>query len=183
MSREQKNKDGFTIVELLIVIVIIGILATVTIVAYNGVTKNAQTVVAKTDLHHIAQGMELYKVDNGTYPPYTNGAPVPELEKILRAANVYDVTRWSPSGAQASPTRSYIFCVPSDASSFAIVAVHPIAVPITVGSTITYISSKVTGPKTVVGPLVSGAIGLAVCRSLDATYLDRWSYDIPVTSV
>ena len=45
------KKSGFTIVELLIVIVVIGILAAITIVSYNGIqnrSKNAKTVSAIT---------------------------------------------------------------------------------------------------------------------------------------
>lgn len=42
-----KNKNGFTIVELLIVIVVIGILAAITIVAYNGIQNRAQDTKIK----------------------------------------------------------------------------------------------------------------------------------------
>ena len=59
---------GFTIVELLIVIVVIGILAGITIVAYNGVQGQAQSAAAKNDLRQFATIVEQYKVDNGHYP-------------------------------------------------------------------------------------------------------------------
>ena len=42
-KRVSEKQKGFTIVELLIVIVIIGILAAITIVAYNGIQQRAQT--------------------------------------------------------------------------------------------------------------------------------------------
>lgn len=65
-----KNKHiyGFTIVELLIVIVVIGILAAITIVAFNGIqqrSKNTQTVNAITSYVKL---LNLYKVDHGTHP-------------------------------------------------------------------------------------------------------------------
>jgi prepilin-type N-terminal cleavage/methylation domain-containing protein len=51
-----KTKSGFTIVELLIVIVVIGILAAITIVAYNGIQDRANDTSVKSDYgkHHEA---------------------------------------------------------------------------------------------------------------------------------
>lgn len=62
------SRDGFTIVELLIVIVVIGILAAITIVAYNGVQNKASDTAVKSDLTNFAKKIELEKVDNGAYP-------------------------------------------------------------------------------------------------------------------
>jgi prepilin-type N-terminal cleavage/methylation domain-containing protein len=64
-----KNKQtGFTIVELLIVIVVIGILAAITIVAYNGVQRKAQASVATSASTQSAKKLALYQADNGQYP-------------------------------------------------------------------------------------------------------------------
>ncbi|HCH34628.1 MAG: hypothetical protein UY35_C0023G0006 [Candidatus Saccharibacteria bacterium GW2011_GWC2_48_9] len=62
------GKNGFTIVELLIVIVVIGILAAITIVAFNGVqerARNTQTIGAVKDLKSIYMA---YAIQNGSYP-------------------------------------------------------------------------------------------------------------------
>ena len=60
---------GFTIVELLIVIVVIGILASITIVSYNGIQKRAQDTVVASDLANFKKTMELVRADNdGKYP-------------------------------------------------------------------------------------------------------------------
>lgn len=59
---------GFTIVELLIVIVVIGILAAITIVAFNGVSSRAAEASMQSDLSHVATAVEADKVLNGTYP-------------------------------------------------------------------------------------------------------------------
>lgn len=67
-----KTKSGFTIVELLIVIVVIGILAAITIVAYNGIqtrARNAQQIsAAKAYLSAFAS----YVAINNSYPPYSS---------------------------------------------------------------------------------------------------------------
>ncbi|MDN5275741.1 MAG: putative Fimbral protein [Candidatus Saccharibacteria bacterium] len=59
---------GFTIVELLIVIVVIGILASVTIVAYNGVTKRAQDIKTLSLVRTWEQQLSSYAVLKGEYP-------------------------------------------------------------------------------------------------------------------
>ena len=58
---------GFTIVELLIVIVVIAILAAITIVAFNGVQQRARDSQRKNDLANIAIALKLYNVDNGNH--------------------------------------------------------------------------------------------------------------------
>lgn len=69
-----KKDRGFTIVELLIVIVVIGILAAITIVAYAGVTSRANTTKAQTNAVSLQKKAEAYAADsstvggNGLYP-------------------------------------------------------------------------------------------------------------------
>ena len=59
---------GFTIVELLIVIVIIAILAAITIVAYNGIQKRARNQQMVTAAKEVYKAISAYVIDNGTYP-------------------------------------------------------------------------------------------------------------------
>ena len=61
-------RDGFTIVELLIVIVVIGILAAITIVAYNGVQARAQDTRRVSDMKAIQSALALYSVQYGSLP-------------------------------------------------------------------------------------------------------------------
>lgn len=62
------HKQGFTIVELLIVIVVIGILATITVVAYNGIQGRALDSRRLSDARAIIKALEMYKINNGSYP-------------------------------------------------------------------------------------------------------------------
>jgi len=68
MKRQNKHQYGFTIVELLIVIVVIAILAAISIVAYNGVQQRGRDSQRKADLQAISKAVELFYVDNGRYP-------------------------------------------------------------------------------------------------------------------
>lgn len=64
-----KTTRGFTIVELLIVIVVIAILAAISIVAYTGIQNRTYDSAVKSDLANFAKTLELVKIDNNdTYP-------------------------------------------------------------------------------------------------------------------
>jgi len=69
MKQQNTSKQSaFTIVELLVVIVVIGILAAITIVSFTGVSQKAIVSSLKSDLSGASKRQELYKVDNGQYP-------------------------------------------------------------------------------------------------------------------
>lgn len=63
-----KRERGFTIVELLIVIVVIAVLAAITIVAYNGIQSRAHDTTIQSDLRGIGQQISAYKITEGTLP-------------------------------------------------------------------------------------------------------------------
>ena len=60
-----KKQTGFTIVELLIVIVVIGILAAITIVAYNGIQTRAKDTTRKSDVAAMAKATAIYTIQSG----------------------------------------------------------------------------------------------------------------------
>lgn len=61
-------KKAFTLIEMLIVIVIIGILATALIPRLQSVQARARDTKRKTDLRNIYNANEIYFIDNGAYP-------------------------------------------------------------------------------------------------------------------
>lgn len=64
----RKTTSGFTIVELLIVIVVIAILAAISIVAYNGIQERARFAAMRSDLSSLNKAIQLYYAQNGSYP-------------------------------------------------------------------------------------------------------------------
>lgn len=66
--KKTKQERGFTIVELLIVIVVIGILAAITIVAYNGITNRANKTSAESAAANTLKKAEAHNAELSTFP-------------------------------------------------------------------------------------------------------------------
>ena len=67
------NKKGFTLVELLIVITILGILSTVAVSSFRSSQMKSRDAKRKSDLKQIANALEMFYSDKGFYPPSDNG--------------------------------------------------------------------------------------------------------------
>jgi prepilin-type N-terminal cleavage/methylation domain-containing protein len=71
ISLKKRAASGFTIVELLIVIVVIGILAALVLNSFRGVQERARDTKRRTDVNAQAGQLEVYYTDNGGYPVFT----------------------------------------------------------------------------------------------------------------
>src|SRR5665647_459056 len=91
-TRRPDEQPGFTIVELLIVIVVIGILAAITIVAYNGIQGRAVAASLTSDLDNAAKLLKLDQVTGGAYPNTlalaNNGKNIPASPGTVYQYNV-----------------------------------------------------------------------------------------------
>lgn len=86
--RKQGYNYGFTIVELLVVIVIIGILAAITVVSYTGITRRATVASLQSDLTNASQQLKLFQIDNSVYPTTINCAlPDSSTNKCIKASS------------------------------------------------------------------------------------------------
>lgn len=73
MLNYTQDRSAFTIVELLIVIVVIAILAMVTIVTYNGITRQAEVSKLKSQYQTIKTSVDMYKSEYGKWPVCPDG--------------------------------------------------------------------------------------------------------------
>jgi len=76
MKREQRrrsNQDGFTLIEIMVVILILGLLATIVVQSLRGATDKAKRVKAQSDIAEIKTGLDRYYLDAGSYPTSDQG--------------------------------------------------------------------------------------------------------------
>ena len=69
----RRREDGFSLVELMVVIVIIGLLATIVIVNVMPAADRAAVTKARADIATLEQAIEMYRLDNMTYPTTQQG--------------------------------------------------------------------------------------------------------------
>jgi general secretion pathway protein G len=94
MRYVSKNQVGFTLIELMVVIVILGVLAGLIIPRIMGRPEEARRMKARVQIESIETALKLYKLDNGAYPSTEQG-----LQALVEAPTVGQLPRaWREGG-------------------------------------------------------------------------------------
>ena len=73
MKSRRYNQDGFTLIEIMVVILILGLLATIVVQSLRGAADKAKRTKAQADLAEIKTALDRYYLDNGYYPTTDQG--------------------------------------------------------------------------------------------------------------
>jgi len=87
-----RRAAGFTLIELMVVLVIIGVLAALIVPNVLDRTDDARATAARTDVHNLMQALKLYKLDNQRFPTAEQGL----LALVQRPATAPAPTNWKP---------------------------------------------------------------------------------------
>lgn len=102
MTMKQRNQRGFTLIEIMVVMVILGLLVAVVAPNIMGRSDQAKVTIAKTQMRNVANALDMYRLDNSHYPSTQQG-----LEALVeRPSGSPEPKSWNPDG--------YLDAVPED---------------------------------------------------------------------
>lgn len=89
-----RRADGFTLIEIMVVVVILGILGALIVPNIIGRPDEARVSAARADIESIGVALDLYRLDNGIYPSTDQG-----LDALVNEPSGFpEARRWNPDG-------------------------------------------------------------------------------------
>ena len=161
------HEKGFTIVEMLIVIVVLGILAGLAIVTYKGIQDRARVAATRSEMLSVGQSAAIFRAENDRSPSSAD-----DFSAVLKEAKLYDSTR--------TTEKSYAIC--ADTFGYAFVAWNPLIQTYKNGDTL-YLYSSGGGQE--IFELPNSSLSSAnqldkICDQVyDASIFDTWTYNLP----
>ena len=103
MKRFMKDNKGFTLIEIMVVLIIIGLLASIVVPRLMGRTEEAKRTKTAVQIRNFQSALDLYKLDSGNYPTTDQG-----LQALVEKPAIGEIPRnWKEGG--------YIDKIPKDA--------------------------------------------------------------------
>jgi general secretion pathway protein G len=92
IPRQLRSQKGFTLIELMVVLAIIGVLAALIVPNVLNRAEDARAVAARTDINNLMQALKLYRLDNSRYPSAEQG-----LQALVSAPTIAPLpSNWKP---------------------------------------------------------------------------------------
>lgn len=93
VPRRINSEQGFTLIEIMVVVIIIGILAAIVAPNVIGRVDDAQLTKARAEISNIENAMKFYRLDNFAYPTTEQG-----IQALVSKPNDPNVRNWKPGG-------------------------------------------------------------------------------------
>ncbi|MEO0537968.1 MAG: prepilin-type N-terminal cleavage/methylation domain-containing protein [Cyanobacteria bacterium P01_A01_bin.123] len=98
------KQAGFTLIELMVVVIILGLLAAIALPAVANLTRRARYAEARLALNAMAKDLQMYRLEKGSYPADTNGGIAPtgitEWPTKVPYDSQYDYDHWNIGGGR-----------------------------------------------------------------------------------
>ena len=113
MKRFMKDNKGFTLIEIMVVLIIIGLLASIVVPRLMGRTEEAKRTKTAVQIRNFQSALDLYKLDSGNYPTTDQG-----LQALVEKPAIGEIPKnWKEGG--------YIDKIPKDAWSNNYIFISP----------------------------------------------------------
>jgi general secretion pathway protein G len=127
-NRKRFGNQGFTLIELMVVMVILGVLAGLIVPRIMGRPEEARRMKAKIQIHSLETALQLYKLDNGNYPNTEQG-----MQALVEAPAAGDLAKSWREGGYLEKGRvpkdpwgnDYIYLSPGTRGDFDLISYGP----------------------------------------------------------
>ena len=99
-AERSRRQRGFTLIEIMVVVVIIGLLAAVIVPQLMGNVDQARVAKARQDIQAIETALTMFRLDNSKYPATDQG-----LKSLIQQPTDPSIRNWRPGGYVKKPSR------------------------------------------------------------------------------
>ena len=118
-----KKRTGFTMIEMLVVVVILGLLATLVVPKVVGQGEEAKRTATMVQIKEIEQALDMFKLDNGFYPSTEQGLrALKEKPSIGRVPQNYPAKGYLDTVPKDPWGRDYVYICPGEHGDFDLIS-------------------------------------------------------------